>query len=60
MERAKQIWEELGFPALRPENPWFGYSLGQWDDEWEEEANMAVEGRYLETGTKLERNKIKA
>ena len=30
MERAKAIWEELGLPALRPQAPWFGYSLGEW------------------------------
>ena len=31
MENAKQIWEELGLPALKPETPWYGYSLGEWD-----------------------------
>ena len=30
MERAKVIWEELGLPKLKPEAPWFGYSLGEW------------------------------
>ncbi len=30
MERAKVIWEELGLPKLKPETPWFGYSLGEW------------------------------
>jgi len=33
MERAKKIWEELGLPKLKPESPWFGYSLGEWPDE---------------------------
>ncbi|MEE9232861.1 MAG: UbiD family decarboxylase [Nitrospirales bacterium] len=59
MENARQIWEELGLPALRPESPWFGYSLGQWDDEWEMEAQMAVQGHYLETGDKLAKRKVK-
>ncbi len=54
MERAKEIWEELGLPELRPENPWFGYSLGQWDDELAKEAELAVQGRHFETGDKLE------
>lgn len=53
MERAKEIWEELGLPELRPENPWFGYSLGQWDDELAMEAELAVQGRHFETGDKL-------
>ena len=60
MERAREIWEELGLPKLTPENPWFGYSLGQWTDELEEEARLAVMGRYYETGEKLARNRIKA
>ena len=29
MERAKALWEELGLPPLKPEAPWFGYSLGR-------------------------------
>jgi 4-hydroxy-3-polyprenylbenzoate decarboxylase len=50
MERAKTIWEELGFPALRPQPPWFGYSLGDWLPQWDEAAKRAVEGKYLENG----------
>ena len=53
MERARELWEELGLPALRPENPWYGYSLGQWDEELAKEAELAVQGRYFETGEKL-------
>jgi 4-hydroxy-3-polyprenylbenzoate decarboxylase len=50
MERAKAIWDELGLPALRPQSPWFGYSLGDWLPEWDAAARRAVEGRYLENG----------
>src|SRR5579863_1169625 len=50
MERAKAIWEKLGLPALRPQAPWFGYSLGDWLPEWDAAAERAVEGRYLENG----------
>ncbi|HEX3884552.1 MAG TPA: UbiD family decarboxylase [Stellaceae bacterium] len=50
MERAKSIWEELGLPALRPQPPWFGYSLGDWHDEWDEAAARAAKGEYLENG----------
>ena len=50
MERAKAIWEELGLPTLRPQSPWYGYSLGDWLPEWDEAAKRAVEGRYLENG----------
>jgi 4-hydroxy-3-polyprenylbenzoate decarboxylase len=50
MEKAKGIWEELGLPRLRPQPPWFGYSLGDWLPQWDEAAQRAVEGRYLENG----------
>jgi 4-hydroxy-3-polyprenylbenzoate decarboxylase len=50
MERARAIWQELGLPALRPQAPWFGYSLGDWSAEWDEAAERAVKGDYLENG----------
>jgi 4-hydroxy-3-polyprenylbenzoate decarboxylase len=50
MERARKIWEKLGLPALRPEAPWFGYSLGDWSPTWDEAAARAATGRYLENG----------
>jgi UbiD family decarboxylase len=50
MERAKAIWEELGLPALSPQPPWYGYSLGDWLPEWDEAARRAVLGLYLENG----------
>lgn len=50
MERAKTIWDKLGLPALRPQAPWFGYSLGDWLPEWDAAAKRAVEGRYLDNG----------
>lgn len=52
MERAKTIWEELQLPPLRPQPPWFGYSLGDWLKEWDEDAERAAKGRYLENGLK--------
>jgi 4-hydroxy-3-polyprenylbenzoate decarboxylase len=54
------LWEELGLPKLKPEMPWYGYSLGQWDEELDEEAKLAVQGRYYETGKKLEKRREKA
>ena len=60
MERAKQIWEELELPNLKPEDPWFGYSLGQWTDENEEEAQLALKGEHYRTGEKLAARRIKA
>ena len=53
MEGARKIWEELELPRLRPESPWYGYSLGQWDEELAQEADLAVQGKYYDTGAKL-------
>jgi UbiD family decarboxylase len=53
MENAKAIWEELGLPPLRPEMPWYGYSLGQWPEEFQVEADRAVRGEYWKTGEEL-------
>jgi len=55
MERAKAIWQELGLPALRPQPPWFGYSLGDWLPQWDQAAKRAVEGKYLENGLRSQR-----
>lgn len=50
MENAKVIWDELGLGALKPEMPWYGYSLGQWPDEFQAEADRAVKSEYWTTG----------
>jgi 4-hydroxy-3-polyprenylbenzoate decarboxylase len=50
MEGARKIWEELGLPALTPQPPWHGYSLGDWDAVWDTYASRAVEGKWEETG----------
>ncbi len=50
MEGAQALWDRLGLPPLKPEAPWFGYSLGDWSDEWDEMAKRAADGNYLENG----------
>src|SRR6266850_3617842 len=59
MERAKVIWEELGLPKLKPESPWFGYSLGEWSEEMEQAAQRATRGDYFETGLRLAQRRRK-
>lgn len=46
MERAKEIWEELGLPRLDPRPPWYGYSLGLWPEEAEIQAENATAGNH--------------
>lgn len=53
MDDARKIWEELGMPPLKTRYPYHGYELGYWPEEWAKEAEMAVQGLYLETGDKL-------
>lgn len=53
MERAVELWRELQLPSLNLKDPWFGHALAYWTPEEEEEASLAVQGRYYETGEKL-------
>jgi UbiD family decarboxylase len=48
MENARALWERLGLPPLRPQMPWYGYSLGDWDDEWDRAAHAAAEGHWID------------
>ncbi len=53
MESAATRWNEAGFPKLDLQTPWYGYPLTEWTPENVQEAALAVNGRYLETGEKL-------
>jgi UbiD family decarboxylase len=59
MERAQAIWQELNLGPLRPQAPWFGYSLGDWLPQWDEAAKRAAEGHYLDNGRISEKSKRK-
>ena len=50
MERARSLWNELGLPPLKPQPPWHGYSLGEWDAVYDRYAARAVVGRWEENG----------
>lgn len=50
MERAAEIWAELGLPTLVRESPWYGYDLGEWTEEFEHMAQLAVDSDYWQTG----------
>jgi 4-hydroxy-3-polyprenylbenzoate decarboxylase len=50
MEHARRIWEELGLPPLKPQVPWFGISLGEWQEEFDVMAERAVKSDYWVTG----------
>jgi UbiD family decarboxylase len=48
MENAKRLWERLGLPPLQPMTPWFGYSLGDWTEEWDRNAAEAAQGNWMD------------
>jgi 4-hydroxy-3-polyprenylbenzoate decarboxylase len=55
MEAAKTKWERLGLPPLQPKMPWYGYSLGYWVEEDEENAEWAVRGEYEKVAERLQK-----
>jgi 4-hydroxy-3-polyprenylbenzoate decarboxylase len=59
MEEALALWKELELPPLKPRNPWYGYSLGDWPEIHAREAELAVQGRYYETGAALAEQALK-
>ena len=50
MQRAMEIWQELGLPKLNVKSPWHGYSLGAWHEIWDAAGHRAAAGNYLENG----------
>jgi UbiD family decarboxylase len=59
MERAGKIWDELGLPKRRPQSPWFSPGEGDWLPQWDDAAQRAIEGRYLDNGKVSEKLKRK-
>ena len=59
MEAAKAKWEKLGLPPLKPKMPWYGYSLGHWDEGDVENAESAVRGDYRQVAERLQKKAIK-
>jgi len=53
MENAVKLWESLQLPTLKLKDPWFGRDFGLYSDEEAAEADLAVQGRYYETGLKF-------
>jgi UbiD family decarboxylase len=50
MENARKLWDRLGLPALKPESPWHGYSLGDWHESWEQAAKRAAASDWQDNG----------
>jgi 4-hydroxy-3-polyprenylbenzoate decarboxylase len=59
MERAMEIWKEEGLGELKLRSPWYGYSLGNWTKEDEENAELILRGEYKTIGEKLAKRRVK-
>ena len=53
MEGAREIWERLGLPPLKPESPWHGYNLGVWPQQLERQAEKATRSEYFDLSDEL-------
>jgi 4-hydroxy-3-polyprenylbenzoate decarboxylase len=54
MDKALKIWKELSLPEPRLKQPWFGYSLGYWPEEFQEDAENMIKGDFEAVGRRLE------
>lgn len=60
MEEALRLWNKIGLPQLKLKEPWWGYNLGYWADEYDEWAERAVKGEYYKTGEiRAQKNRTK-
>lgn len=59
MDRALRIWKEENLPRLDLKKPWWGYTLGYWPDEYEDQASLAVQGEYKKIGEMLAKQRRK-
>ena len=59
MDKALNIWQELNLTPLQLQEPWYGYNLGNWSEENEQQAELAVRGEYYQTGEVLAQRRKK-
>ncbi|MFH0914499.1 MAG: UbiD family decarboxylase, partial [Chloroflexota bacterium] len=60
MEEALKLWQKEGLPPLKLKEPWWGYDLGYWGEEYDQWAEMAVRGEYYKTGEiRAKNNRVK-
>ncbi len=58
MVRAREIWEELGFPKLEPQEPWHGYLMGLWPEDLAQEAELAAQSEHEKVWEKLRQTRV--
>jgi len=55
MEHARELWNELGLPALKADSPWHGYTLGDWSETWERFAQRTAAGDWEANGLETQK-----
>lgn len=60
MERALELWAELGLPQLNLRAPWYGVSLGHWNDQLDADAEAAARGDYHALGERARSRRRRA
>jgi 4-hydroxy-3-polyprenylbenzoate decarboxylase len=58
MDGALRLWQKEGLPELKLKEPWWGYSLGFWGSEDDENAILATKGEYYRTGDLYEQKRM--
>jgi len=54
MERAHELWQKTpGAPRLSLRQPWHGYELGYWPQQYADIAQTMLKGGFLEAGEML-------
>lgn len=53
MEHAREIWDKLKLPELKPRDPWHGVSLGHWREEEASLVALSEQGREEEAAQLL-------
>lgn len=59
MEKALQVWRLANLPSLQLKEPWYGYDLGVWNEEYERQAQLVLSGKHFELGKELEKKRVK-
>lgn len=59
MVEALNIWKEEGLAKLNLKEPWYGYELGYWPEEFRSDADHVVKGDHYLVGERLKKQRVK-
>lgn len=59
MEKAAEIWKNMGLPDLNLKMPWYGYDLEKWTPDYQRYADMVMRREHFKIGEELEKKRKK-